>query len=705
MFAGWGRFVHRHRVPVLAASGVFLVLALLVVSQGAQLVAYQTPANTESGQADRLLERQVPGAADATVAVILSSAKLRWDDPAFQAAVNASLAPWRADARVAGIVTPYDAPATVAPSLVSRDGHRVLAVATLKADLTTARDFYPSLRAKLSSSTLDVKATDRVAIYADINRILNDDLKTAEGVSLPFSLLLLLLVFGTAVAALLPVGVGLLAVLGGMALVDLLAHVIDVSVYAINIVSLIGLGVAIDYSLFMVSRFREELAHGRSAEDALAVTVATAGRATTFSGLTVAIGLLGLTFFRGLYFQTMGVAGALVVALAVLFALTFLPALLSLLGPRVNRLPVRLPWRRRSSVGFWERLARGVMRRPVLVLLPTLLLVLAAGAPFLQIHLAGGGVTALPENAESRLGADLLRQQFPGQGTNSITIVMQFPGHDARAADVQAAVAAFGQSIAKLPRVVSVAPSGLGGDVVVLQARSNAAATSDAARDLVRAIRALPPPAGGRALVTGATAQDVDTIGLILQEAPAAVAFIVVTTYALLLLQTGSVLLPLKALVMNLLSIAASFGALVWIFQMGNLSLPLDFTPAPIDPALPVLMFCIVFGLSMDYEVLLLSRMHEEHERTGSNTEAVAQGLAKTGRLITSAALIMVLVFAAFALARVTLIKAIGLGLAIAVAVDATVVRMLIVPATMRLMGRWNWWAPRWVTRAWKALG
>jgi RND superfamily putative drug exporter len=738
MFAGWGRFVHRHRGPVLVASAVFLAVALGIVSQGASLVAYQTPTNTESGRADRLVESQVPGASDATVAVILSSGTSRWDDPAFQAAVNATLAPWRADARVASLLTPYDAPPTVAPSLVSRDGHRVLAVATLKADLTTARDLYPSLRAKLHSTTLDVKATDRVAIYADINRILDEDLKTAEAVSLPLSLVLLLLVFGTAVAALLPVGVGLLAVLGGMAAVYLLARGIDVSVYAVNIVSLIGLGVAIDYSLFMVSRFREELARGAGVEDALATTVATAGRATTFSGLTVAIGLLGLTFFRGLYFQTMGVAGAFVVALAVLFALTFLPALLSILGERVNKLPVRLPLRRRGPGRFWERLAHGVMRRPVLVLVPTLVLILAAGAPFLDIRLAGGGVTALPDNAESRLGADLLRHQFPGQGTNTITVVLQFTGRDPLSREAVGAAYDFSHAVAKLPGVVSVqspvdlSPTtsradaqglyaqprsalppeaqaivarSVGRDVMVLEVKSSKAATSDAARDLVHAIRALLPPAGGRALVTGPTAQDLDMIDLILQEAPAAVAFIVVTTYVLLLLQTGSVVLPLKAVLMNFLSIAASFGALVWVFQKGNFSLPLDFTPAPIDPALPVLMFCIVFGLSMDYEVLLLSRMHEEYERTGDNTEAVAQGLAKTGRLITSAAMIMVLVFAAFALAHVTLIKAIGLGLAIAVAVDATVVRMLIVPATMRLMGRWNWWAPRWIHRLWKALG
>jgi uncharacterized membrane protein YdfJ with MMPL/SSD domain len=706
MFAAWGRLVHRHRLAVLLGSALFLAAAVALVLQGATLATYQIPTNTESGAADRLVQRDVPGAADATVAVVLSNPTLRWDDPAFQAAVNATLAPWRADARVASIATPYDAPASVAPTLVSRDGHRVLAVATLKADLATARDEFPALRAKLQSPTLDVKATGAVAVYADINRTLDDDLKTSETVSLPLSLLVLLLVFGTLVAALLPVGVGLLAVVGGLALVDLLARQIDVSVYAVNIVSLIGLGVAIDYSLFLVSRFREELARAPDVEQALATTVSTAGRATAFSGLTVAIGLLGLAFFRGLYFQTMGVAGALVVALAVLFALTFLPALLSLLGPRVDRIPVRL-WRRRADKGrFWERLARGVMRRPVLVLVPTLLVVVAAGTPFLQIRLAGGGVEALPQDAESRLGADLLRAQFPGQGVNAITLVVEFAGQDAASPAAQAALASYGQAVAKLPGVVAPpAPAGIGGHVAVLRVASSAPATSDAARELVRALRALPPPTGARALVTGTTAEDLDQIDLILGEAPAAIAFIVVTTYALLLLQTGSVLLPLKALVMNLLSIAASFGALVWIFQLGNLSLPLDFTPAPIDPALPVLMFCIVFGLSMDYEVLLLSRMREEYERTGDNADAVARGLAATGRLITSAALIMVLVFASFALARVTLIKAIGLGLAIAVAVDATIVRMLIVPATMRLLGRWNWWAPRWVRRAWLALG
>jgi RND superfamily putative drug exporter len=707
VFARWGRAVHRHRALVLAASTVFLVAALFVVLQGAALQSYNVPADTESGRAEALIQKEIPGGADVSVDVILSSATLRWDDPAFHAAVNQTLAPWRADARIASLVTPYDLGLGAGP-LVSRDGHRILVVATLKADLTEARDQYPALRAELAPSALDIKATGAPAIYADINHILDEDLKKAEAVSLPLSLILLLLVFGTVVAALLPVGVGALAVVGGMAAVFLLARVSDVSVYALNIVSLIGLGVAIDYSLFMVSRFREEIASGKNVEDAIATTVATAGRATTFSGLTVAIGLLGLAFFKGLYFESMGVAGALVVALAVVFALTFLPALLSFLGPRVNKWPVRLRKKRSDPRGFWERLARGVMRRPVLVLVPTLLLIVVAGAPFLQIRLAGGGVADLPDNAESRVGYSLLLHNFPGQGATTITIVLRYPGQDPNGAAAQAATRAYVDRVVHLPGILTLAPAGsrsAGADILVLQAKASYGATSDAARDLVSSIRALPAPAGGEALVTGATAQDMDVIALVLKDVPMAVAFIVVTTYVLLLLQTGSVVLPLKALVMNLLSIAASFGALVAIFQWGNLSLPLDFTPAPIDPALPVLMFCIVFGLSMDYEVLLLSRMHEEYERTGDNTEAVAQGLAKTGRLITSAALIMVLVFAAFALARVTLIKAIGLGLAIAVAVDATVVRMLIVPSAMRLMGKWNWWAPRWVTRLWKALG
>lgn len=738
MLASYGRFIHRRRRTVLLLSALLLAASVATVLQGGDLLAYQTPADTESGRALDLVEAQVPAATEATFALVLSHPTLRWDEKAFRDEVARVVAPLERDARVNDVRTPYGETVQVAATMVSRDAHRVLVVVSLKDDLATARDYYPELRAKVASPLLDVKATDRIAVFSDIETILAEDLVRAEAVSLPLSLLLLLVVFGTVVAALLPVGVGVLSVVGGMALVFLLSRATDMAVYAVNIVSLIGLGVAIDYSLFMVSRFREELAPDpRDVEGAIARTVATAGRATAFSGLTVAIGLLGLSFYEGLFFRSMGVAGALVVGLAVLYALTFLPALIAVLGPRVNKWPV--PFAARRSEGrAWSRLARAVMRRPMRVLLPTLAILLVAGLPFLALQMGSAGVSQLPPHAESRVGQDLLRAEFPGQGLNPVTVVVAWPSGSPLARDRVGALHDLSRDLAKLPGVervqgivdldprmtkaqyqdayarprsqlppamADVVDATVGSTLVVLRVMVEGEDTSQQARDVVAAIRAHAPPPGARLLVTGPTAIDVDTIALIHAHTPAAVAFIVVTTYALLLLQTGSVLLPLKALVMNVLSIAASFGALVWVFQWGNLSGLLGFTPAPIDPSTPVLLFCIVFGLSMDYEVLLLSRMHEEYERTGDNALAVENGLAKSGRLITSAAAIMVLVFGSFALAQVTIVKALGVGLALAVAVDATIVRALVVPAAMRLMGRWNWWAPAWITRAWKALG
>ena len=729
MFSRWGRLVHRHRALVLALSALLLAASGAMLAAGGSLLSYQVPEDTQSGEASVLIDEQL-GASEATFVVVYSHPTLTWRDSAFRNALLASLEPIRADALVEDVLTPYDVPAAAAGAMLSADGRRAIAIVTMEGELTDARDAFPELRAKLRSSTLSIQTTDRVAVYSQMQDILDEDLKRSETIALPFVLVLLLLVFGTVVAALLPLGVGILAVVGGIAGVLLASRFTDMSVYAMNIVTLIGLGVAIDYSLFMVNRFREELGQGLSPEDAMARTMETAGRATAFSGLTVAVGLGGLMFYQGLFFASVGIAGAIVVALAVIYALTFLPAILSFLGPRVDTWRIPMP-RRRVRREFWGALARGVMRRPLVFLVPTLALILVAGSPFFHMRMASGGLEMLPADAESREAWDILREEFPAGGRNVVSVVVEFPGEPLTSdrvgalydltrtigaldgvSSVESVVnldARFGrdtyrdlysQPRSSLPGAVQdVVNSTVGTSIVVVYVSTSATEASETARELVYALRVLPPPADGRLLVTGPTAIDVDTVDLVYKYTPAAVAFVVVSTYVLLLFQTRSVLLPLKAIAMNFLSIAASFGALVWIFQDGNLSGILHFTPAPLDPSLPVLLFCIVFGLSMDYEVLLLSRMHEEYDLTHDNASAVAGGLAKTGRLITSAAAIMVLVFGAFAFAQVTIIKAIGLGLALAILIDATIVRAIIVPATMRLMGDMNWWAPRWMRR------
>jgi RND superfamily putative drug exporter len=391
----------------------------------------------------------------------------------------------------------------------------------------------------------------------------------------------------------------------------------------------------------------------------------------------------------------LGAAGAIVVAVAVFYGLTFLPALLAILGPNVNRLSLPIVGRRpRSGRGAWHRMATWVMRRPVVVLVPALGLLVLAGTPFLHLRLANASIDQLPPRLESRQGFDTLIKSFPGQDQTNFNVVVNYASGNPTSTQRVLDQADLSRRLSKIPGVLRVDPPQAGARIVLLNVASNQPASSDGARTILRTIRAESIGNGGQLLVSGDTAFDVDIINYIIDTTPLAVGFVILVTYLVLFLLTGSLVLPLKAVVLNLLSIAASFGALVWIFQDGHLSQQLGFTAQSIDPSVPVILFAIVFGMSMDYEVLLISRIQEEYLRTGDNRHAIAEGLERSGRLITGAAAIMVAVFLAFGLAEVVLIKSIGIGLAIAVALDATIVRVLIVPAVMRLLGHYNWWAP-----------
>jgi len=727
MFAWWGQFVYRHRWLVLFVSAVMLTGSIVALLNGGTL-KNSGGENTESGRALALMQRQLPqSGAGSSFVLVFGSQTIAVQDPAFKQAVLSALKPLTADSRVKGVETPFDVPVEQARAMTSTDGHHIYALVTLTDDYATARAYYTELRHKVQSDRLQVLGTGNVAIASDFDKYLKSDLQRAELVSLAILVPLLLIVFGTLISMLLPLGVGGLAVVGGLAGVGLLARFTDVSTYSTNIVTLIGLGVAIDYSLFIVNRFREELAAGQIVEQALIAAIRTSGRAVTFSGITVAIGLSAMLFFQGSFLASMGFAGTIVVAIAVLYALTFLASLLAILGHRVNWVRLPLP-RRRSGGGFWHGLALRVMRRPLLVLLPIVALLLLMASPFLQIKIANGDVGMLPPAAETRRGYDQL-QAFPGQGQTRFNVVVSY-GHGRpltteRVGDLYD----FAQRIKQIPGVenveslVSFDPSlsrsayqallmqpaaaqparlqaivhgTTGSQIAVLSVVTKHGQESDASRAIVHSLRSMTPPSGSSLLVA---AFSIDFTDFILQKIPLAVAYVMIVTYLVLFLLTGSVVLPLKAVIMNILSIGASFGALVWIFQLGHLSGLLNFTAAPLDPSVPVLLFCIVFGLSMDYEVLLISRIQEEYRRTGDTTQAVANGLEKSGRLITGAAAIMVAVFLAFGLADVVLIKSIGLGLALAAALDATLVRALIVPAVMRLLGRANWWAPRRLAR------
>jgi RND superfamily putative drug exporter len=734
MFDRWGRFVYRYRWATFVVSGVLLGLSIAGILTGGTLAGNGGfGASLAAGQAAKLIAREIqPEQAQAPVGssmeLIYTSDTLSAMDPAFETAVEQSLAPVLGDARVVGVDTPYSVLSIAKSSYISKDSHKALVIVHFKDPSLKAQGYVDQVIAEIRPAPLSLVATGQVPLNLAFNNTLEQDLQRAEKFALPITLLLLVLIFASIVAAILPIGVGVLAIVGGVGGTLFLARFTDVSQYAINVVTLIGLGVAIDYSLFIVNRFRDELASGASREDAVARSMSTAGRAITFSGVTVAVGLSAMLFFQGTFLASMGAAGAIVVALAVIYGLTFLPALLSVMGPSVDRL--RLPFlggRKPAGTGAWHSMAVWVMRRPWVVLVPALALLLLAGTPFLQLRLANGDVDVLPPANQARQGFDTLVSDFPGQDQTTIDAAVYYPDSTALTSGHVGDIYDLTRRLAALPNVLRVEsivnvngsltradyqrlysgpttqlPSelqqalalGSGKHLVLVTLVTNKQGTSDEARALVTAVRAEGVP-DGQVLATGPTAFDLDIVNYILQRTPIAVGSVILVTYVILFLLTGSVVLPLKAVVTNLFSISASFGAMVWIFQQGHLSQQLGFTPQSIDPSVPVILFSIVFGMSMDYEVLLISRIQEEYQRTGDNQAAVAMGLEKSGRLITGAAAIMVAVFLAFALADVVIIKAIGVGLAIAIAVDATIVRILVVPSVMRILGRANWWAPR----------
>ncbi len=725
MFVALARAVSRHRLLVLAGTLAVLVLAALSLLRGGSLTS-GTIEGTESVRAAALARGAAAADTDTSVVALFTHASLPATDPVFQGALGLQLEKVSDRPEVEGVVSLLSAPEQARARFISRDGRTALVLVRLKGEEKAAVRAFPAVKAALRDGPFQVAVTGKPAFLTDLNAELEGDLLRAELLSFPLALVVLIWVFRTLVAALLPLVVGGLAVLAGVAAVLALSHHLDMAQYTLNVVTLIGLGVAIDYSLFMVSRFRAELLAGATVEAALERTVDTAGRAVAFSGLAVAVGLSGLLFYRGSFLAAMGLGGAIVVAFAVLFALTTLPALLGWLGPRVDLGRVPLP-EFGLRPGMWRRLASWVMDHPLRVLVPTLGFIALLGWPFFRLQTAGTDITALPESAESRQGAGALARAFPEQAATRILVAVRFPGPPFTPERVGALYDAT-RRWAKVPGVLGVesivdldpnvtreqylqlASAGpafrppefaqaeaayLHDDVAVAVVLTSAPASSPEARRLVLALRQDRTVGDGQALVGGQTASDVDSTAFILGRAPQVVGFVVLVTLVALFVLLGSVLLPIKAVVMNFLSIAASFGALVWIFQEGHLRWLLDFQPGPLEPALPVLLFCTLFGLSMDYEVLMLSRMREEWIRTHDNRHSVAEGLEQTGSLITSAAAIMVAVFAAFALARILVVKAMGVGMAIAVALDATLVRVLIVPATMRLFRDANWWAPR----------
>ena len=730
MLRAWAQFVYRFRWWVLMVSFLSLAPAAWVTSHGGYLESVIIPSDTKSAQALDLIKSELPPMLS-DFGLIFRSRTLSASDSAFRSEVQQALEPLREDPHVASVTTPYNGPEANSQD-VSRDGRAIIAKVEIKDGSANQNeltmDVYPMLRAKVHSSTLEVTAFGTYPRNYDLTILAEKDARHGELRVLPVVGLVLLFVFGSVIGAAVPLVVGVLAVTAGMAGAFVLAHFTPVLVYAKNVIVMVGLGVAIDYSLFILSRFREELKR-YSVPDALANALSTTGRAILFSGGTVAIGLFGLMLLHFGHVSSMGMAGAIVVACAVLYAMTLLPAILAVLGPKINawRMPFTGDLEPGHDTKFWHSLAHMVMVHPWRVLLPSALFLIVLGLPFRHIQLGSTDVTGLPKTAESRRGWDQLSGEFQKFDANPVIVVVQFPDGFPLSAEHVNGIYDLSHWLAQLPGVNHVnsivdlnpgtsliqylllyseppshLPQGVqsalkkmvGKDIVMLVVQTSLEAGGDQALNLVRTIRGSHPPLGGEVMATGETAFHVDFIDAIEEWSPFVIGFVVVVTYLMLLLMLRTLLLPLKAVLMNILSISASYGALVWIFQEGHLASWLHFTPGPIEAMNPIMMFCILFGLSMDYEVMLLSRVGEEYEKTCDNTQSVARSLERTGRMITGAAAIMSLVLFAFAFADLTVIKEIGIGMGIAIVIDATIVRSLLVPATMRLLGRWNWWAP-----------
>jgi putative drug exporter of the RND superfamily len=836
LFVRLGWFTYRHRWPILLLWAVVLVTAALFAPKlGGQLKGGGFEGSGRDSELAKDLMVEEFGLPRANLAIVFESDELSARSEEYQRAEDEALEPLRNMEQIRSVSTYAD---TNDKRFLSEDGNKSYALVGFNVSVAETQSLVDEVRRKVHSDELTTYVTGPSAVYLDIANASSEDIRWAEKYAFPLALVILVIAFGTLVAAGIPILIGGVSVLTALAALYFLAGVYDMSVYVLSIATMLGLGLGIDYALFAVSRFREEL-ENYPIPEAVSRTVATAGRAIFFSGLAVLIGLSGMLFFPYMFIRSIGVAGVVVVFVSVCAVLTLLPAVLGVLGHKVNALAVR---RNRGAVGasFWGRSAEVVMQHPVLVILIVGVVLSALLYPVTHMKLGIPEASVLPGEYESRAGDDILKQDFEYASLSPMLIVASVPAGPLSAEGLEdvkqlgervretngvrsvesiytigeTAAREYAEEVSKArkdaeaearertdalveerynqleqeqvqeeveeqtselvadqgtlppgaeeeirsevtPKVekrleeagarehiraevdselqqrvdeqVPNLPEGISadgeittegvarymklpeareseelkaakddfvaGDLTLLQSVTEASPYVGAARETVGDVRLVEPPEGVSFLVGGLSAIQKDFISSVYGKAPYAAAFVIGVTYLILLITFRSVFIPLKAVVVNILSLTASFGAMVFVFQDGNFSGLLDFTPLGfVDATLPILIFCTIFGVSMDYEVFLLSRIREAYENGDSNTTSVAKGLVSTAGIITSAAAIIIVVTGAFAFSSVIITKAIGLGLAVAVFVDATIIRILLVPATMRILGDWNWW-------------
>ena len=724
MLARLAAIAIRRRRVVLVLAVVLVALAGAYGGGAAKELSvggFEDP-SSESSEANRLLEERFDTGAPNLV-LLVSADDGSVDAPAVVAAGTALTERLAAEDGVADVVSYWTLAS--APPLRSEGGDRALVVARIEGDADEVgeriEELSPEYGRPIDGATVGIGGFAET--FRQVGETIEQDLTRAEMIALPITLLLLLFVFRSVVAAVLPLLIGAMAVVGTLAVLRLVASVTEVSIFALNLTTAMGLGLAIDYSLFIVSRYREELHAGHEPFVAVSRTVRTAGRTIAFSALTVAVSLSALLVFPLSFLRSFAYAGVAVSVLAGLCAVVVLPALLAVLGHRIDALALRRRDPKPVEQGFWYRSAQRVMGRPVPVIALVVVLLLTLGAPFLELSLGSPDDRVLHAGATSRQVNEVLRREFASKEAFAMSVVAPDASAAGGGAERSAAIDDYAARLSQVDgvaRVDAVTGVFLDGQKVpvddVLTDRfahdegtwlsvvPDIEPISAEGERLVADVRAVEAPFA--VSVGGASADLVDSKAALLDRVPLALAIIAGVTFVLLFLMFGSVVVPAKALVLNVLSLTATFGAMVWIFQQGHLSGVLDFTATGfLDATTPILMFCLAFGLSMDYEVFLLSRIKEEHDAGRDNVTAVAVGLERTGRIVTSAAALIAIVFIAFATSRVSFIKLTGVGLALAVLMDAFVIRGTLVPAFMRLAGENNWWAPRALRRLHDRVG